>query len=849
MVRTETSREKAFININKFKVKMKTKFILGSLALAATFVGCSNEEVGNVAANENQSGMIELSKDFMIGAVGAKGVESRTHWDLVENNTKLRNFFAPYFVGSSSLVPNNTFGGSDVNAPAIGLCWLGQAPGENVYTNYEFIHNGWLADGMAEPVFDECDPSELLTGYTYDELNTSATDGEEIFGLDTYTPAGNVDDADLTKTYEGEALDDINWNSGVFKTENKSIFGGDYIAYFPFDASFINAGTIPAKSKTVFDVYADNLTDSAVAENTFRYTNVATIDGGAKASGFVFNNLSGIVRVSLQNEAPGSTFNVEKIVLYSESKGFLKEVRLSASAIAAEKEGTELYSEVVEKSNNVILNAPTGIGVATAGDDTSIALNAVYFSALPATISDLKVLLFDEGTGTWAEYEVGNLTIPAGGSTGITLTVAETDFQSVYYAIDEASLTQAVAATAGATEDNPATIKLLGDITLTTDLTINNKYVTVEGAKIIVPEAVVLFVQKATIKSDIDVLGESCCSGSANRGELLVGSATIDGEVYIYAGEGEGKLAARMQSSNTQFTSNSKVTVEGLAYTTGGQNDVKGEMVVAENGTLTVNASSVLTIKGATLENNGTIEVLADGKFEVVTATGSSTAAAGANFTNNGDFIDNINANVGGATQYMVNNGNYICKVASQDRLNIAYTNKTACNIIEFVNTTVVTYNLAVAVKHNDEQVDLIVNSTAGTTFGTLSGVAATVGNVEVNDALTIATTSATSAGAYTGTITVAGDINVNSSIEFAENVRNFKANNLYVNENATATFGNRNNYTGVTMAVSGTIEVKEDATFTITDAAAGKNIADVTCTELVEGGTFHGMPRIVAAE
>lgn len=43
-------REKAFVNIDKFKVKMKTTFILGSLA--ATFVGCSNEELDNVASND-----------------------------------------------------------------------------------------------------------------------------------------------------------------------------------------------------------------------------------------------------------------------------------------------------------------------------------------------------------------------------------------------------------------------------------------------------------------------------------------------------------------------------------------------------------------------------------------------------------------------------------------------------------------------------------------------------------------------------------------------------------------------------------------------------------------------------
>lgn len=47
-------------------------------------------------------------------------------------------------------------------------------------------------------------------------------------------------------------------------------------------------------------------------------------------------------------------------------------------------------------------------------------------------------------------------------------------------------------------------------------------------------------------------------------------------------------------------------------------------------------------------------------------------------------------------------------------------------------------------------------------------------------------------------------------------------------------------------MEVAGTIGVKKDAVFTITKAAAGKTIALVTCTELVEGATFVGQPELV---
>ena len=86
---------------------MKTKFILGSLALASAFVGCSNEEL-NVVANENQSNLIELSENFMISSVGVAGVESRTHWAL--KSSKLTNVFAPVVAAAGA--GNNVLNGS-----------------------------------------------------------------------------------------------------------------------------------------------------------------------------------------------------------------------------------------------------------------------------------------------------------------------------------------------------------------------------------------------------------------------------------------------------------------------------------------------------------------------------------------------------------------------------------------------------------------------------------------------------------------------------------------------------------------------------------------------------------------
>ena len=266
---------------------MKTKLILSSLALAALAVGCSQDEFETInnGANGNQAGLIELSENFMIGGAGVDAPATRTHWAL--NNNKLTNVYMPI---ASSTGGNNEIavsGGTAqlVLAPSIGLCWLGQTPNDQVYTNYEFYHNGWLGKNQENAIFDECNDAVLTNGWLYSDLSIAAavTDGEEIATKAsdfTEVNGGKVDAQNKTL-----AVADMNLNSGVYKTCNKAIFGGDYIAYYPYNPNFKDAGTIPATSVVAFeDLKKNDAANLAIAENTFRYSNVATIEGGQMAN-------------------------------------------------------------------------------------------------------------------------------------------------------------------------------------------------------------------------------------------------------------------------------------------------------------------------------------------------------------------------------------------------------------------------------------------------------------------------------------------------------------------------------------------------------------------------------------
>ena len=619
----------------------------------------------------------------------------------------------------------------------------------------------------------------------------------------------------------------------------------------------------------VFNTLTENdATNLEIAENTFRYSNVAEIDGGDMAKGFGFNNLSGIVRVILksktgQTATAGSAAKITKVMLYSPSSSFLKEVRLSASKIAAKATGTALYAETVETSKTIVANLASGeyLGLAKGNATNAEAMKeksgVLYLTALPTTVKDLVVLAQNKD-GKWAEATVGEITIPAGQGVNVVATMG--DFKDVYYAVDKATLNAAITKIGtSATQQKPATIEVLGDIVLTADKEGTAEeieipsWTIVEGDKLIVSEDVTLRLKdNATAKCDIVIEGQACCTDSKAAGKLAVNGATIDGDLTVKAGGAEGKAAGNVifggSNGVATVTANSVVTSDGHINVVRNV-DVFGDITLNEAGEILVGGTGDLNVKGGKLVNNGTIEV--EGKFAILDAQGVTVPDAGENFNNNGKFIDNVGATIGGATQYMVfgEKGQYICKVNSQTRLDEAYVNKTACNVIQFIGSITNGYDFTKAVKHNDKYVDIVVDAT-GVKFAPSESVE--IGNLSVNAGkdLTINTSEPIkdSEGEVVGyaAITVKGDIALNGKFETEEDVRNMVADNLTVLSGGIAKFGNRKESQDTTLKVLGTIENQKGGVFEITPKGADTNVAYVTCTKLIEGGSFTGKPEVV---
>lgn len=812
---------------------MKLNKILMALS-AMAIVGCSSEDFNDpsVAQAIDDSRLVQLPENFVLAGVGVEGSTTRTHWEQDAETGAFVNKFLPIY-GSSS---TNLEVAADLEAQAVGLCWLGQgAVGTDVYTNYQFHHFGWLKKGETEADVDNCVPAKLYNGALYDEitLSTASTVGDEAdvtkFSITTTTP--------VDKT-SWNASTDLNYNSGVYKTENKSIFGGQYIVYYPYNKDFKDAGTIPAVAKTNWEAPVDAGTVKGwmapeIGKETFRYSAPVTIEGGNKAANFGLYNLSAIVQLRLATAAGELTSaSIDQIVLYSASEKLLKKAYLAADKIAAGATGADLYAST-EGTKTIVATPTTAISFNAQGKPSTSA----YITVLPTTVDDLVAFVHNSADGKWAQISLGNTEFKAGWAKRLDIVVKAADFTSDYIAVDEASLTASLGAARTAAGPSapyiPQTITVIGDITLaTTSYNINNAKdvaITIKGDDIIVPEDVTLTLA-TNMESEVRVLGKSCCAGAAG-GRLVVAGGTIS-DVTMEPTEAR-VTAATYDNLNPQITfsaaaeiaADKKFDVQaGNVIVDAAVQQHKGNINIVKDAKLTVNATGSLSFLGSTVDNYGTIEVKKAGQFYMKNANGSSVWTDGQTMTNHetGKFIHNVDAVVGTAVQFMKQNGEYRCRVDKQKALDDAYTQWTACNVIEMVDATTDKYDLAKACQHKHKgdlkYIDIEVNNpTTATEFedpstGNSDGLNIQIGNLTVVEGSKPLTINYPKIGNKQRQLTVNGNMTASEDTNLTESDKITVTGNLDIDNGATLTYaGSKKIVNG--LKVTGDITVT-DATF-----------------------------------
>lgn len=844
---------------------MRTKNLILALALPMAFAACQSDELLEKNATTADDNLVELEDGFLLAVQkGANETATKAVWEVTSGGLNWAWFPEINTKGTESL-GKTTGSPLSVNADRIGLCWTGEVlgdeaatPSSKVMTNYEFLHYGWLAEGQGSASIDPCG-GELRNGRVYSNINLKADAGQITATSDMETNLKVIRADGNNVQLSNGTTKHLNPNSGVFQTSNKAIFGGSYIVYYPYNSDFKNTDYLPAKAETNFTVKKEdlgNVSAAYVAKNTFGVGYAKDLIGGTQANTLSLDPLSSIISLQLVNVGT-SEVEIEKVALWSDN-GFVASVGLDAAKIKASgaAAGEQLYvANTKVTASTIVATLKDGLEVSKDAEKP----NKIYLPVLPTTAKDLKIIVYRKSDNAIAVIDYGTLVCKAKSAAVVKVEVAAKNFSNSILAVDAASFKTAV----GKTYSSATNVTVIGNIVLTEDVNVK-KNVTVAGdGKVIVAHDTKMTLEDgATVKATVDVEGQPCCNTTSPGTMVVNGGASVAGKVNVLASEyaNVGKSHGVLQFEGTKastVTAASTISNNGIVNFTGVTN-VLGTLNVSDYAYVgiyneTTAAEPNVNVKGGVVNNNGTFEV-ASGRFAIMTANEQTTSEIGKNFKNNGTFIDNIGTTIGAATQHMVQNGEYICKVNDQTRLNEAYASKTAASTIQFVvsNTEDVGFDLKNAVKHNNKSVKLLIEG-SGVKEAVLynsTGNNITVGALTVNSkgAVKVVTVEDKDGNEIEpGAIKIDGNIVVNGALDVRSDVQGMTANNLTVNRYGKISFQKRVKKVGVTMAIASTITVNQYGTLQIVQADKADLPADVTCKKLVNNkGTIEGEPRVL---
>ena len=716
---------------------MKTKLYLATLALPLAFGACTNDDFETASQNQSANGeLVEVGPGFAISANKTGGdATTKGMWIEAQNGTQKTLNYAwwPNYVYDEK---NRKY---DAVRDEIGLCWVGQSVGTNVYTNYRFQHAGWLNEDETTAEIDPCEPHEILNGY---ELKDNLSWDNDRYNLkDDNKLTDALDLLDAQNKYKAEGNQYLatidgqsrNLNSAFFRTPSETLFKGDYIAYLPFTPEMTEAGAVLAHSPKDVTVVLDETTDgnkqlkyAHLGSDMFMYAYAPGLVGGTQASNFSFKHLSGLICVKAKADfsrwsKPGDEglSGITSITLVDAAGKFVTEVGLDASKIVAEgnsaSTGTALYVPGTEKYTNMLTAHIDNNNSSVVQNQTSEI--SIYIPALPTTTGQVSIVLYNHDLKLSAVYEVdeSSIQVKPGQVTTIDMGIIDIEDFTEKVATTEKALYQMIGIKGDA--DNGDIIRLMGDIELGTlkgvkkndgdnsgasldESWIVDKAVTLNGGKVVVPADFTWYVDNsATINSDIEIENKGCCKN--NNGKLQIGKernslkVALNGTVDNY-----GDIDFVVPATTTIATKN-------VTTITGKLNN--HETLVPETGktnyaNITINTLTQVDLEGATVVNNADINILAegnnasnnDGRLNLdkdAQITNHHNLSNAGNINNNGGkllneadgwIIDRISAQFG-VTQPVNNGGQYVCEVNGQTRLNYAL-NKSLTTRVRFIS-------------------------------------------------------------------------------------------------------------------------------------------------------------------
>ena len=584
-------------------------YLFGALALPLLMAGCSNDILDAEKQNQDlvNGNVVKIDKDFRLFAErtsGEEGSATRGEWINGANGTVY--YWMPDGVVNQYAAPSTGTDHSktqftvalpvynpttpNLKFDEVGLCWLGAGEvGENIFTNYKFVHDGWLEDNqisMKDQIVD-CDnlTGEYLRNWNWvkyvkdtDTYGASAADWAAENRNLTVTPGdgkvtGSVPAPGINAYDDGawniakKKITSLNLSKGTFRTENKSIFTGKYLAYYPYDAAMVEEGRLIAKTATTQEApiyYKDRMLKAG--DYTFLAGYMAQeIQGGSSASALTMNPISGLMSIKQYASTIG-TANIQHLVVMSAKSNITETMGLRADAIKA---GNELDGATSTTTQKIIVDFVNNVGtVATldydnplTADDAADTYNRVIIPMLPGTISDLDLMWVDDNYKAKITNSTLNKTINKASVTDVNLKgVAHT--YSYYVAWDEASLTAALAnaGAEAASTGNRQTVIIINKIVINASATIPAK-VTVSGiwrgqkvgelvvaANNVAPAVTLTAENTAWIDCDLTIEGKGCCHKNA-------GILDAQGINYLAGAYADGKKNLLKNYGLVKFTS------------------------------------------------------------------------------------------------------------------------------------------------------------------------------------------------------------------------------------------------------------------------------------------------------
>lgn len=357
---------------------MKVKSLLTALAIPMAFAACSNEEFVITEQGNNETyvadGKIYLSDDFMLVGGRNQGVDTRSAW-MTGNGTAF--YWIPKKNADNTDLRNfNSVNWSDYSKDAIGLCYV---TGNQILTNYKFDHDGWVEWGK-EFANDPYQCTQGQKGYTrhylrFDQLAASTASEistvsiEKVNGSPVVKGTLATPKSSAIETYDNASytIQDLNLGRGIFKTCEKTIFEGNYIAYAPWNSAMLKAGNLtaisPVEMQYIGGTYENRISD--LNKYTFSCGWVGKIDGGTEAGEMKMQTLSKLLSLKLANTAS----DTKKLILLDPQGNFVNEMELTTEQVQAENyKGTPTVKSQtikIDYKNDLTYNSGTYKNYAT----------------------------------------------------------------------------------------------------------------------------------------------------------------------------------------------------------------------------------------------------------------------------------------------------------------------------------------------------------------------------------------------------------------------------------------------------------------------------------------------------